>query len=126
MRQVRIVLVADSYYDNYSNENMYTIRDSITDWETISEEDYDLLQRYHHKLDQQCGCKAIILEKDPKSVTERIDNIQAWLQEQKDLEEQEKRKREEAARQRALKKMLKKSQSELALLEELKRKYPQA
>ena len=126
MRQVRIVLVDDSYYDNYSNESIYTIRDSITDWETISEEDYDLLRKYHHKLEQQCGRKAIILEKDPKSVKERIDNIQAWLQEQKDLEEQEKRKREEAARQRALKKMLKKSQSELALLEELKRKYPQA
>lgn len=131
MRQVRIVLVEcdnyyDSYYDRYTNESLYAIRDSITDWEDISQEDYDLLVRYHNKLQSQYGCKVVILEKDPKSVMERLASIREWVQQQRDLEEQAKKKREAAAQERANQKLLKKAKSELALLEELKKKYPNA
>jgi hypothetical protein len=123
MRQVRIVLVeCDNYYDSYTNESLYAIRDSISDWEDISQEDYDLLVRYQNKLESQYDCKVLILEKDPKSVMERLASIREWVQQQRDLEEQAKKKREAAAQERANQKLLKKAKSELALLEELKKK----
>lgn len=128
MKEVRIVLVHDlsSGYDDYDSETI--MREGITDWETISDEDYQLLREHWHRLgpriDPSGNKRPVLLEKDHLPVRARIESIQQWLQEEKARIEREKAAREAQAAERARKKLMKTAEGERKLLEELRKKYP--
>lgn len=128
MREVKIVRVIDGYYDSYGDDAFKHIKDSLSDWETISEEDYTLLKDNFWRLQQRASnsnSSLVLIEKDPVSVMERISSIREWIAEERSRQEQEQVKRRAQADERAKKKLLKKSETELRLLEELKKKYPE-
>jgi hypothetical protein len=129
MREVKIVCVIDGYYDSYGDDASKHIKDSLTDWETISDEDYTLLKDNFWRLQQKAvnrSSSLVLIEKDPVSVMERISSIKEWIQEERIRQEQEVAKRKAAAEEKALKRMMKKAGDEKRLLEELKKKYPDA
>jgi hypothetical protein len=128
MREVRLILALNSY--DYDNDDRAVLKEGVVDWEKISEEDYQFLRANLYLLETQLassiGGSLILVEKDPVPVRERISSIKAWIAAQ-----QEKIKLEEAAKkakaeERARKKLLKNASSELQLLEELRKKYPDA
>jgi hypothetical protein len=68
----------------------------------------------------------VLLEKDRVPARTRIDSIKAWIRQERSRQEQEEAANRAKAEERARKRMLKKAQSELQLLDELKKKYPDA
>lgn len=124
MKQVKIVLTDQTVDDSYGDSYTTIIRDSITDWEEISDDDYELLKDNFWQLQKKYTQNAMLIEKDTVSVIERIASIKEWIQEERIRQEQEAAKRKAAAEEKALKRMLKKAGDEKRLLEELKKKYP--
>jgi hypothetical protein len=125
-KEIKILLVEDRY-SNYDDDYTSTtvLRENISDWETVSDEDYDLLRQHMHMFLRQLpsGFRPIIVTKDPVRVVDRVVSIKDELAKIKAAQEAEREKRRKEEQDRAKKRMLKKAASELALLEELKKKY---
>jgi hypothetical protein len=68
----------------------------------------------------------MLIEKDPVMVIQRIASIKQWVQEEQDKTAKEEAARKAAQEEKARKRLLKKAGNELKLLEELKKKYPEA
>ena len=129
MKEVRVVLVHDSYadYDDVSNSIM---REGITDWEQVSDEELKLLKhnwwRFGQDASRADNARLVLLEKDVVPVQTRINSIRQWLKEEKDRLDREETARRRQADERLKKKLLKTAESERKLLEKLREKYPDA
>lgn len=127
-KKVKIVLVEDgSYDDDYSNA---IIRDGISDWEEISDEDYKFLKKNSHLLTQiiqtnvyNYNCVLKIIVQDDIPIKVRINSIKEELVKIKNKQEEAARKREEQKLARELKRKAKDEASEKKLFEELKKKF---
>jgi hypothetical protein len=115
-RKVAILLTTDVYsYDEY-NDDHRSIVNSITEWEEISNEDFQVLQAASYRkgfkiVEQPTNIKEFVA----KTVTEEI----ARAKEEAIKLEAEKVARAEAARLKKYKKDLKDKESKLALLKKL-------
>lgn len=118
---VKIVLVEETSDDYYSRK---IIRDGITDWEEISDEDYKIL-RYNVKrlYDTEYNMEPMLIVKDDVPVIERIKSIKDAVAKERARQEAENRKRQEAKLAREQAKLMKKVDSEKALFEKLKAKF---
>lgn len=123
MPEVRIILYNVEYdYSDYGHDS-FSIIDSISDWETITDQELNLLRRYIDKEDFGKGYYPLLLVKDDVPVFERIKNIKAYV---KRLElkhkkyEEELKKKEEARKEKSA---AKKAEKERKMLEKLKEKY---
>ena len=110
---------ADDYY------SQKILRESISDWEEISDDDLKLLRS---KIDQvvkvpDWDYKAYIIVKDDKPISERVKSVKAVIEAERQRLADEKAKREAKKRDKEKAAMLKKAASEKALLAELKAKY---
>jgi hypothetical protein len=113
----------DDYGDYYSRN---IIRDSITDWEEISDEDFKFLRsniQFLFKSAADAGLMPCLLVKDELPIVQRIQSVRDEIRKF----EEEKRLRQEREEQekadRVRKRLLKKAQSELELLQQLQEKY---
>lgn len=128
VKQVKIILgkeILSSYDDPY---NYTLIRDGITDWEEISDEDYDFLRRnlsYLYKTynEEYDNLVPMILVKDDKPVFDRISSIREFIEQMKTKETERKAEEERKKAEKAKKRMLKKVADERALFEQLKEKF---
>ncbi len=131
MKEVRILLVHDvsSGYDDYGDpDTQLVLREGVHDWEQISDEEYAMLKTLWHKLHVSVGSNSrpVLIEKDSVPVRHRINSIKEWLAQEQAREQAEKAARQAKAQARAQKKLLAQAESERKLLEELKKKYPDA
>jgi len=127
MKEVKIVLVHDAYTDYDDSKGI--IQEGVSDWEQISDEDYKLLQQNWWKLCEHMNvhnARLVLLEKDSVPVKRRIDSIKGWITEERQRQEREAQIKREKAQARALKKLAANAEAERKLLEELKKKYPDA
>lgn len=127
MKEVRIVLVHDAYTDYDDSKGI--MQEGVSDWESISDEDYRLLQQNWYKLCQHVNlrdARLVLLEKDSVPVKRRIDSIKSWIAEERVRQEREAELKREKAQARALKKLAANAEAERKLLAELKKKYPEA
>lgn len=127
MKEVKIVLVHDAYTDYDDSKGI--IQEGVSDWESISDEDYKLLQQNWWKLCDHMNvhnARLVLLEKDSVPVKRRIDSIKGWITEERQRQEREAQIKRDKAQARALKKLAADAASEKRLLEELKKKYPDA
>jgi hypothetical protein len=127
MKEVKIVLVHDAYTDY--DDSKAIMQQGVSDWETISDEDYQLLQQNWWKLCQDLNvnnARLVLLEKDSVPVKMRLESIRAWIAQEKAKAEREAQIKRDKAQARALKKLAADAASEKRLLEELKKKYPDA
>jgi hypothetical protein len=127
MKEVRIVLVHDAYTDYDDSKGI--IQEGVSDWESISDEDHKLLQQNWWKLCDHMNvhnARLVLLEKDSVPVKRRIDSIKGWITEERQRQEREAQIKREKAQARALKKLAANAEAERKLLEELKKKYPDA
>jgi hypothetical protein len=124
MPEVRIVLYTIHY--DYSGSDYerdsFSLIDSISDWETITNQELDLLNRYLDKEDFG-GYYPMVLVKDEVPVINRINNIKSYVKklEEKYRKQQEQRDKEAAAKKE--KAAAKKAEKERKMLEALKAKY---
>jgi hypothetical protein len=129
MKEVRVVVVHDSYtdYDEVSNSIM---REGVTDWEQVSDEELKLLRQNWWRFSQEAArgdnTRLVLLEKDAVPAQKRIGSIRQWLKEEKDREDREEAARRVQAEERLRKKLMKTAESERKLLEKLREKYPDA
>lgn len=127
MKEVRIVLVHDAYTDYDDSKGI--IQEGVSDWESISDEDHNLLQQNWWKLCDHMNvhnARLVLLEKDSVPVKRRIDSIKGWITEERQRQEREAQIKREKAQARALKKLAADAEAERKLLVELKKKYPDA
>lgn len=131
MKEVRVILINDQcgYYDEEETHGSAVIREGISDWEEITDEEYRLLKsnwwRFVNDL-RATGARPVLLEKDSMPVKHRINSIRDWLRIERERIDAEAATKRAKAEERARKKLLKDAESELKLLEELRKKYPEA
>lgn len=119
---VKILLIQHIDCDDYYSQSI--IRESINDWEEISDEDFQFLKQYLTRvIDVPYGFSATLVVKDNVPVVQRINSVKELIATEQAAEAAAKAKRDKAAQERQQARMLKKAASELALLEELKKKY---
>lgn len=131
MYQVKIILVysQEHDYDDYETSvaRSATIKESLTDWETITAEDFTFLNsnwgllvnrvREAYASNHQYNIYPVLLVKDSIPAQIRIDSTKNWVEELKRSEKEKAEKKRIAA-------ALRKSKSEQQLLEDLLKKYP--
>lgn len=118
---VKIVLVEEASDDYYSRK---IIRDGITDWEEISDEDFDLLRYNLRRLyDTEYNLEPMLIVKDDVAVVDRLKSIKDALVKERARQEADKRKREEAKLAREQARLQKKLGTEKELFEKLKSKF---
>lgn len=132
MPKVKIVLTSESGsdYDDYYSQQI--IRQGMTDWEEVSQEDLDFLLRNKWRIvdRQKHGpyVHPMVVVMDDEPVLDRIASIKEFVR-----KEEERQKKEEAERlakkaaaklKKELAKKARDEATELELLAELQRKYP--
>jgi len=116
-RKIAIIITKD-YYPGYGDDGQETLLQSITEWEEISDEDFNILS------DAQWTMNFRILEQPtepPKFIAKTISD---WKKLVKEQAEKEKKLKEEAAKkalEKKLKKELKAKETKKQLLERLKK-----
>lgn len=120
-KMVKILLMQETSDDYYSQK---LIRDSISDWEEVSDEDFQFLHKHLHSIfPYSNGFTPMLMVKDDKPLVARIAQIKQVLDREKAKQDAERAKREEAKRAREKAKMLRKMASERELFEELSKKF---
>jgi hypothetical protein len=124
---VKVILAQEIQLDDYGDYySRNIIRDSITDWEEISDEDYEFLRKNLYHLFNTAadpGLRPYILVKDEVPIVQRIQSVRDEIRK---FEEQKRKRQEEDERkkaERARKRMLRTAKSELELLSQLQEKY---
>lgn len=123
-KEIKILLV-DDMYDDIDYNTSSVIKESISDWETVSDEDFEFLRKNMHVIARKIpiGFRTVIIAKDPLRIAERIESVQAEIDRLKAEQEAERERQRKAQQERERKKLLKTKKSELELLAELKKKY---
>lgn len=122
MKKVKIFKADDGYGDEYSSS---VLREGITDWEEISDEDYKFLKDNFHSIyrDTGFGGNLVLITQDDVPVVKRIESIKRLIDAKKAAIDKEKREKEAEALKRAMKKKAKTEEQERKLLVELQAKY---
>lgn len=119
---VKIVLVQNIDCDDHYTQAV--IRESINDWEEVSDEDFVFLEKNLYRIvDAPYGFYPKLIIKDHVPIAQRIISVKTLIAEEQAAQAAEKDRKRAAEQARQQKRMLKKAESELALLEELKKKY---
>ena len=119
---VKIVLVQNIDCDDHYTQAV--IRESINDWEEVSDEDFVFLEKNLYRIvDAPYGFYPKLIIKDHVPIAQRIVSVKTLIAEEQAAQAAEKDRKRAAEQARQPKRMLKKAESELALLEELKKKY---
>lgn len=119
MRKIAIIKSRDFYengpaYDEYS---MVTVINSITEWSEVTEEEFKLLQLALPRV----GCSMLERPLDEKAfIAKTVADYVAIARAEEEKRAAEKKQREDAARERAMKRQLKTVKDKKALLEKLK------
>lgn len=126
MPQVKIVLMQTVDADYYSTQ---IVRDSITDWEEVSDEDLKLLQDNLRSVVKVNSAfydyEPVLILKDQKPVFEHVATIREAIEQQRAKREADAEKRRQKKREKEMRDALAKAESEQALLAQLKAKYEQ-
>jgi len=120
-RKIAIIKMREVPYSEYGDPEGYQmIVQSITDWQEVSDEDYRTLQLASGSL----GFKILEQPTDvPAYIAKTIKEYTALARAEEARLAEEKRKREDAALQRRLKKELKDEKTKKALYEKLKEEF---
>lgn len=110
MREVKIFRIINQYiHDDYDSYLHSVLREGVSDWEEISDEDFEFIRDNLTRLNFKNGDQLIIVEKIDDGVPNTIkgikDVINKSIAEAKAREDELKRKKERAAEQRAMKKL---------------------
>ena len=115
----KIAIIKTKEFENYSDYDNYSIQkivESITDWEEVSTEDFNILVSASGRL----GFKVLEQPVDTKKfIAKTVAEYRAFVEEERKRQEEEKRIREEAALQRKFKKELKDKTSKEKMLAKL-------
>ena len=108
-----------SYSHDYDNYGDILIANSITDWEEVTDQEYDLLHRAAGRL----GTFHVVEQiQDQKTfIAKTIEDYRRLVQSEADKMAADKKKREEAALARKLKRDLKDKESKLELFKKLQK-----
>lgn len=107
-------------YSDYDGYSIMKIAESITDWQEVSDEDFQVLQYALPKTGH------IMIERpldEGKFIAKTIAEHIAYAQEQARIAAEEKKKREDAALQRKIKKELKDTKTKQALYQALRAEF---
>lgn len=109
--------------DDYYGSSV--IREGISDWETVSNEDLEFLRKNMHIVARKVpdGCRPVLITKDPVRIAERIESVREEIAKAKAEQEAERERRRKKQEEQQRKKLLKTKKTELELLAELKKKY---
>ena len=105
MRRVKLFVIYEKEIDSDDYYNQVQILSgSNSDWEEISEEDYQLIRNHAWNLGRKNKCQYVLIEDDTLNILDRIKSIKDLIkkQEQERLEFQEKREQQEKEQKKKL------------------------
>lgn len=115
----KIAIIKTRTFENYSEYDSYSIQrivESITDWEEVSDDDYNLLV----SASSRSGYQVLEQPTDTKKfIGKTISDYKKFVEEENARLAEEKKQREEAALQRKFKKELKDQKSKEKMLQKL-------
>jgi len=112
--KIAIIITKNCYY-NYGDD-YETILQSITNWEEVTDEEFDDLVQASYRM----GFQIMEQPAEPKKfIAKTISDYKTLVKEEKRKEAEEKKKRADAALVRKHKKELKDRESKLALIKKL-------
>lgn len=124
MKEIAILTFHVEYTDCYDMRG--DLCDAITDWSEVSDDEYDLLERYLYRLQRRNNGRYLLLERVDKELSETKSYLPQLISEclklaekDKKAAEAEQKKKEEAK----LKRDKKKQENERKKFEELKKKF---
>jgi hypothetical protein len=125
--KVAVIKVIDDYfyYDSYGEEEWKNVIDSITDWDTVTDVEYNLLKE-STAFPQKGKERFIVLEQvHPRSasVIKTTRDYLNYVEKQKHAREQQEVERKAKSVARAARKVAKEIEKEKQLLAELQSKY---
>lgn len=121
MPQVKIMYVERGYSDY---EDSYDIKESITDWEEITDEELKFLKQYKYSLIPGYeGYIPLIFVKDKEPVAFRLTELRELLEKEKAAQEEKKRVIEEEKKKKESADKEKKEKRERTMLKKLQEKY---
>jgi len=132
MPKVKLLITTSGVsYDEYDSYSADIIRAGLTDWEEITDQEYEYLKSKKYYLGQalklRSGEEIVIMKQDDRPVVERISSLTTFIKKLEDERAKEEaarlKKKEDAALTRKLKKQAKTEAEELALLQQLKEKH---
>lgn len=119
---VKILLAQSFDVDDYYSQSI--IRDSISDWEEVNDDDFNFLKSNMYRIIEiPHGFSPILLVKDHIDVKVRIAKVKELIAEERAKESAEKARKDKIKKDKEIAKRLKQADNEKALLEELKKKY---
>ncbi len=123
--EIKIILVEDVYRDIDDYSGSAVVKESISDWETVSNEDLDFLRKNMYIVARKVpvGFRPVLITKDPMRIAERIESVREEIAKLKAEQEAERERRRKKQEEQERKKLLKTKKTELELLAELKKKY---
>lgn len=123
--EIKIILVEDVYHDIDDYSGSAVVKESISDWETVNNEDLEFLRKNMHIIARKVpvGFRPVLITKDPVRIAERIESVREEIAKVKAEQEAEREKRRKKQEEQERKKLLKTKKTELELLAELKKKY---
>lgn len=123
MPKVKIIELEPRYdYDDYDGIRNVSA-EGLTEWETISEEEYGLLNKYLNAFTRGNGKELLVVRLDSIPVEKRIINIREELAKIAKKEEEKREKARLVQAKRDQEALVKKEEKERKLLETLKKKY---
>lgn len=122
MPEVAVILAEKNIYTR-SKEKSFYFEKFITDWETISEEDYHELRNNMNLLKPPYGYQYTIITRIDIPAIELLDSIKDKIAARKAEEEEKHRIKSERAKLAAEKRKKKQEAEERKLLKQLKSKY---
>lgn len=123
--KIKIIFAQNTYQDEVINWG--NIHDTLTDWEDIEDEDFELLRRNIYKIIPEkyanAGFNPKILVKDEMSVSDMVKTIKDLVQKEKDAIKKAEDKRKEAKIKRQMANDAKRKLTEKEVYETLKEKF---
>ena len=118
---MKVKIVFTNIQVDYDDRSYNVISEGISDWEEISQEDYNDLLTYEREIFKDNN--VVILVQDNVPVVERIKDIKLFIKKNKEKLEEQKKKYDLLAKERAKKIKKKKEKRELKKLKALQEKY---
>jgi hypothetical protein len=118
------LFLASEEIDKYNYYNQYKLREIVTEWETVTDQELEWLRYNLYCLpNPDPELKYVLVVKDDINVHERVKSIREILDEEKKAEEDRKEKNRIANEKRLATKKKNQEAKERRQLEKLKEKY---
>jgi hypothetical protein len=122
--KIKLLVMYGGSYDSYSDEYSNRIFQDISDWEEVSEADFQFIQSNLWRLKYPPGGTFVIVRQDDQAIAARISDIKSEILKMQMAEEKRKAEEQKKKEERAAKRLASKLEKDKVALKKLLEKNP--